>query len=174
MATLTSYEGSNNDLENQGTTGPRAQGFQVPSNSTCTGCSIYGSRGNGATGTFSASVYSGAAPDSTLVYTETFNTSVLHVFDNTPYWNDITFASSFSLVAGTQYYLRIIPLTGSAIDEVRWSLDNTSPAYTDGARWLSSGGVWAQDTSIDENFRIYGTVSATASPRLRSLLGVGL
>lgn len=161
MAILTNYEGSNDDFENTGTGYYCAQGFKIPSNATCTGVSIYGSRGNaggvGASGTFSVSIYSGADPSATLVKTETFNTSVLHAYDGTPYWNDINFTTGVSLVAGTQYYLRIIPLTGSSNDEVRWSTDTTSPTYADGAFWSSNGGAWTQNTSRDKNFRINGT-----------------
>ena len=168
MAVLTNYEGSNNDFENIGlvTSKAVAQGFQVPSNSTCTSVSIYGSRGNGATGTFAAEVYSGAAPDSTLVKTETFNTSTLTVYDGSPHWEEIVFTTPFSLVAGTQYYLIIRPVTGSDVDEVRWSSDTTSPTYSYGARWTKNTGSWVETTGRDKNFRVSGTVAATFTPRV--------
>lgn len=171
MAVLTSYEGSNDDYENIGTGAayPRAQGFKVPSNSTCSGASIYGSQGSTASGTFSLSIYSGADPATTLVYSETYTTtSVLSAYGSAA-WNSITFATPPSLVSGTQYYLRVIALTGSAADEVRWSTDTTSPSYADGAKWTYGGATWTEVTGSDENFRINGTVTASGPANLKSL-----
>lgn len=165
MAILTNYEGSNNDFENIGTTSGKAiaQGFKVASNATCTSVSIYGSRGNGATGTFAVEVYSGVTPSSTLIKTETFNTSILTAYTGSPFWDEITFTTSFPLVVGTQYYLIIRPVTGSTGDEVRWSSDNTSPTYSDGARWSFNTGSWVEVVGTDENFRINGLTAPTVT-----------
>lgn len=173
MAILTNYEGSNDDFENDGTSAYHAQGFKVPSNSTCTSVSISGSRGNASSGTFAAEVYSGASPSDTLVKTETFNSTVLSAYDANPHWDEITFTSSFSLVAGTQYYLIIRPVTGSVNDEVRWSTDTTSPTYPDGTAW-SFAGSWSQQSTRCKNFRINGTTASASSAKPRRMLvGIG-
>ena len=167
----TSYAGSNDDYENIGTgaTYHRAQGFKVPSNITCTGAMLYGSAGSGASGTFSLSIYSGTNPGDTLVYTETYTTlSVLSAYGS-PIWNSIKFTTPPSLTSGTQYYLRVIPLTGSATDEVRWSNDTTSPSYSDGAMWSIPAGSWVEDTGKDKNFAIRGTSAASGPTNLKSL-----
>jgi len=168
---LTEYLGSNDDYSNIGTgaTYPQAQGFKVPSNSTCTGAMIYGSKGNTSSGTFSLSIYSGADPATTSVYSETFTSATVLSTYGSPIWNCIKFATPPSLTSGTQYYLRVIALTGSAADEVRWSLDTTSGSYADGARWTYNGSVWAESSTIDCNFGILGTVSASGPTNLKSL-----
>lgn len=162
MAILTNYEGSNDDLDNRGTNGGNAQGFQVPSNSTCTSITLYGSRGVGATGTFALQIYSGTI-DGTQVKTETFNTSVLTAYDGSPHWDEITWTASVALTAGTQYFLRIVPQTGSATDEIRSSVDTTSPSYSNGARWYLASSVWTEQSGVDMNFRVNGSVDAAAT-----------
>lgn len=163
MAILTSYEGSNDDFENVGTTSnvALAQGFKVASSSSCTSISIYGSRGNGATGTFALEIYSGANPGSTLVKTETFNTSVLTAYDGSPHWDEITFTTPVNLVLGTQYYAIIRPITGSTSDEVRWSHDTTGASYADGKDWTKHTGSWVERTN-DCNFRVNEAVASTS------------
>jgi len=166
MATLTQCTGALDDLENFGTSGGRASGFKIPSDATCTGVSIYGSQSATSSGTIAISIYSGANPGSTLVYTETFTTTaVLHAYDGTPYWNDITFASSFALTAGTQYYIRCIALTGVLNDELKWGrTTNASSGYTDGAMWGYSSPTWTQYTTLDEQFKIYGFTGSSTTP----------
>ena len=163
MAIQTSYEGSNDDFENSGTTGYTAQGFKVPSNCSCNSISISGSRGSGSSGTFAMEIYSGAAPDSTLVQTETFNSTVLSAYDANPHWDEVVFTTPVNLVAGTQYYARFRSVTGSATDELRWSTDTTSPSYADGTSWVFTAAVWTQQSTRCKNFRVNGTVSNSSS-----------
>lgn len=168
MAVLTNYEGSNDDYENIGTGDVyrRAQSFQLALASTVSSVSFWGSKGNGATGTFEIRITTGAAPDASVIYTETFNTSVLSAYGS-PAWNELTLTTPQNLSASTTYYLEIHPLTGSATDEIRWAKDTTSPSYASGACWQKNTGSWVENTSLDENFRISGssstdvTVSAT-------------
>lgn len=174
MAILTNYEGSNDDFENSGTASYHAQGFKVPSNSTCTSISVSASRGVGATGTFAMEIYSGAAPDSTLVKTETFNTSILTTYDASPHWDEVTFTTGVALTAGTQYYIRFRPVTGSVNDEVRWSTDTTSGTYPDGTAWVFAAAVWTQQATRFKNFRVNGTVDVSTAQIHSTLLTLGV
>lgn len=172
MAVLTNYEGSNDDYENIGTSDNyrRAQAFQLALASTVTSVSFWGSKGNGASGTFEVRITSGASPDSTVIYTETFNTSSLSAFGS-PAWNELTLATPQNLSASTTYYLEIHPLTGSATDEVRWSRDTTSPTYSSGSNWSKSTGSWVEVTGSDENFRISGSSSTNVTVSATVLTG---
>lgn len=164
MATLTSYEGSNDDYENGGTGGHRAQAFQFQTNdATITGLGMYGSKGNGATGTFKFVLRSGSVTGTEVATTGTLNTSTLTAYGSAA-WNDLTFTTPYSATKDTTYWLVCVCLSGSAVDEVRWSTDTTSPSYSYGASWYASSGDtgWTEYTTRDKNFRIYGT--ATAGP----------
>jgi hypothetical protein len=158
MAVLTSYEGSNNDYENGGTGGYRAQSFQIQNNANISGVSIYGSKGNGATGTFKIILVS-TLGGAELATTGTLNTSTLTTY-GLPDWNAVTFSTPYSATKDTTYYLVVRPLSGSVSDEVRLSLDNTSPSYSYGSKWDSTDNVtWAETSGSDYNFRVSGTVS---------------
>lgn len=152
MIVLTQYDGSVDDSWNFGTTASEAQGFQVPSATNCTGFEIRGSRGNSASGTtFTIEVRSGASPTSgTLVYSEQFDLTEIPAYTASPTFYSLKFATPVALAAGTQYYLRQIADGGSASDELRWSVDTTSPSYASGAQWSGA----TENTGRDHNFRI--------------------
>ncbi len=176
MATiLTNYEDTNDDFENAGSTAYHAMGFKIPSSATCTSVSIWGSQGLGVSGTTAFEIYSGAAPDSTLVKTETFTTSaVLAAYDASPHWNEITFTASVALTSGTQYYLRVRGVTGSVNDEYRWATDTTSGTYPDGTAWVFNAAVWTQQSTRYKNFRINGNVASSGATTSNLLMmGVG-
>ena len=160
MAILTNYEGSNDDYENGGSAGKRAQGFQVQSNSYLTSVSIYGSRGSLYSGTTTITITQGTNPGGTVIGSKTINTSTLTAYGS-PAWNEITFDNTFSLTASTQYYIEM-NYTGSTNDEVRWSTDTTSPTYSYGTAWFYSAS-WTQVSTRDKNFRINGYEPASAT-----------
>lgn len=164
MATLTSYEGSNDDYENGGDANAlkyRAQGFQFQTDdASITGCSIYGSRGSQASGTFKV-VLSTSLGGAELATTGNLTTTSALSAYGSPDWNDLTFTTPYSATKDTQYYLTLVCLTGSDSDEVRWSRDGTSPTYAYGSRSYSSdGSSWTTEPSVDTNFRVYGTTAA--------------
>ena len=162
MAILTSYEGSNDDYENGGTAGGRTQAFQVPSNSTVTSVSIYGSRGGSASGNTVFSIHQGTATGTTIA-TKTIASTSLSGYGS-PAWNEITFDTPGSLVAGTTYHLKVLSTSGSSSDEVRWSTDTTSPAYASGHPWYGTGDAsYVESTTRDKNFRVNGNVSTNTS-----------
>lgn len=157
MATLTSYDGSIDDTNNFGdATNITGQGFKLTSSATCTGFSMKGSRGVNYTGSAITISVCTAADGTGVVYTEDTTGSFLPAYTATPSFIDFTFVSSFALTADTQYYILI---TCSAAchdsDELRWSIDNTSPSYANGGSVSNS----FEDTSYDRNFKIYGTVT---------------
>lgn len=167
MAILTSYEGSNNDYENGGTVAGRAQSFKIPSDASVTSISIYGSRGNGASGTTRFSIWTGVTTSSpgTEVGGKTVNSTTLSTY-GTPAWNEIVFDTPLNLTAGVQYWLKVISVTGSASDEIRWSTDTTSPTYADGGAWYATSGDtgWVDYTGTrDKNFRVSGTAGGGSS-----------
>ena len=153
MAILTNYEGSNDDYENGGSAGKRAQGFQVQSNSYLTSVSIYGSRGGSYSGTTTITITQGTNPGGTVIGSKTINTSTLTAYGS-PAWNEITFDSVLSLTASSQYYIEMTH-TGNTNDEVRWSTDTTSPTYSYGTAWYYETS-WTQSSTKDKNFRING------------------
>lgn len=161
MATLTSYDGSVDDTLNLGGNGNYdGQSFQIPSNSTCTGFSMKGSKGASyAGGTIKIGIYTGITKTG-VVYEETTTGSFLSAYTLSPSFVDFTFASSFSLTASTTYYIYITFVSGChSNDEIRWSADNTSPSYSSGT-WCNNGTSYA---GYDHNFKIYGTVSGGAT-----------
>lgn len=162
MAVLTSYEGANDDYENGGTNGYRGQSFKVPSNSSVTSISIYGSRGNTYSGTTTVSIWA-TSLTGTELGSKTVNTSTLTAYGS-PAWNEITFDTPINLTGAVQYYLKVATSTGSAADELRWSTD-VGGTYADGASWYATTGDtgWTENTGREKNFRISGTVSATNS-----------
>lgn len=166
MAYLTSYEGSNDDFENQGTASTCAQSFQVDSNGDAGSVSIYGSRGNASSGTFKLEIKTGATDGTVIATTGTLNSTVLSAYDGSPAWNEVSLTSSIALTTGTTYYLVLTCLTGSSNDEVRWSVDTTSAGYANGASWT---GTTIQSTR-DKNFRI--TEVVVVSRKSLTLLGV--
>jgi hypothetical protein len=116
-----------------------------------------GSRGNSyAGGSITIGVYTGATKTG-LVYSETTTGSFLPAYTASPVFTDFTFASSFSLTAGTTYYIYITFVSGChSNDELRWSMDNSSPSYANGS-WYNNGTAY---TGYDKNFKIYGTVGS--------------
>lgn len=159
MAVLTNYEGSNDDYENGGTGGGRGQSFKLPSDSSVSSISIYGSRGNAASGTTRFSIHSSSMTGTELVG-KTITTSTLSSYGSAA-WNEIVFDSPVNLTGGVTYYLKALSLTGSSNDELRWSTDYTSPSYSDGGSWYATSGDtgWTDYSgSRDKNFRINGTV----------------
>ena len=161
MAILTNYEGSNDDYENGGTIGHRAQSFQLSEDASVSSISIYGSRGNSYSGTTRFAIYTGVTTGSsgTEVVGKTVNTSTLTGYGSSA-WNEITFDSPVNLVTGTTYFLKVMSLTGSSNDEVRWSTDTSSPGYASGGSWYATAGDtgWVDYSgSKDKNFRINGT-----------------
>lgn len=156
MAYLTSYEGSNNDYENGGTGVYRAQSFQVQNGATITGCSFWGSKGSLSSGTFKFILVS-TLGGSELATTGSINSSTLTAHGS-PDWNAVTFTTPYDVAANTTYYIVLVSLTGSATDEVRWSLDNTSPTYSYGTRWGSNNNItWTEYNTTDYSFRISGS-----------------
>lgn len=169
MATLTSYEGSNDDYENTGTTSFRAMGFQFQTtDASVTGASFFGSKGNGATGTFKVILVS-TLGGSELATTGTLNTSTLTAFGAND-WNPVTFTVPYAGTFDTQYHIVVMPLSGSTSDEVRWSADTTSPTYAYGTSATSTDNVtWTPQATIDRNFRVTGTVNGGGPTNLKSL-----
>lgn len=162
MAILTNYEGSNDDYENGGTVAGRGQSFSVPSDSSCTSISIYGSAGAAASGTTRFSIHSTSMTGTELVG-KTITTTTLSGYGS-PVWNEITFDSPVNLTGGVTYYLKVLSLTGSASDELRWSTDTSSPSYASGGAWYATSGDtgWVDHSGTrDKNFRVNGTVTTT-------------
>jgi hypothetical protein len=170
MAVLTSYEGSNDDFENTGTSsGTAGQSFKLPSASQVTSISIYGARGNTASGTFKVEIVATSMTGTVLTTTGTLTTTAtLTTYAGGAQWNEIS-VTPVNLDASTTYFLRLTAVTGSTNDEVRWSTDTTSPSYADGTSWRGT----TQQSTRDKNFRINGTVSAGATVRLLALTGCG-
>lgn len=162
MAVLTNYEGSNDDYENGGTSGGRCQSFKLPSNSSVSSVSFYGSRGNAASGNTRFSIHEGTATG-TEKAGKTVSYTTLTTYGSAA-WNEITFDAPVDLVAGTTYFLKVLSLTGSGVDEIRWSTDTSAPGYGDGGAWYGTGDASYVDYSStrDKNFRINGTVSGGA------------
>lgn len=167
MAILTSYEGSNDDYENGGTLGYRAQGFKVPSNSVITSVSIFGSKGISFSGTTFFEIRQGTVTGTSLG-SISISTSTLSAY-GTPIWNEIT-GLNINVVAGTQYYLVIGNLTGNSNDEIRWSTDTTSPSYPNGNGWYATSvnTGWVEYPSRHKNFRINGNIAKKFIPKILS------
>lgn len=162
--TLTSYDGSMDDTNNMVAGSKEAQGFKIAAGCTITGFSIKGSKGNTTPCTsFTAKIYEGGAtPDAgTLKASQSFDSNGLGPYTASPAFQDFTFTTNTGALTGgsTQYYLIIIPDDGSGSDVIRWSIDNTSPSYADGSRWLGS---WTESTTLDHNFKIFGTTPLPA------------
>ena len=155
--TTTSYEGSNDDYENNGSTATAGQSFQIQTNAFITGISIYGSRGNLQSGTFKVEIKDTSTTGTVLATTGTLTTSTALSVYGSPAWNDLTLSSGVLLAKDTTYYLVLTTLTGSASDEVRWSTDTTSPSYAYGQYWSGATGT----SGKDRNFRIYTTYNTT-------------
>jgi hypothetical protein len=158
MGILTSYEGSNDDFENMGTGAYVGQSFQIPDNSPVVAVSIYGARGNASSGTFKVEILSGnIATGTVLTTTGTLtSSSALTTYAGGAQWNQFA-VTTVNLSSGTTYFLKLTALSGSANDEVRWSVDTTSPSYAGGS---SYNGATA-NTSRDRNFRVSGPIAST-------------
>ena len=149
-----SYEGSNDDYENFGTSGAAGQGFKVPADTSLSRVAFYGSKGISSSGTtFTVEIRTGSITGS-VVATQTFNTSVLTAY-GLPAWNKLTLTTPVSLSAGIQYFLRWIANNGSSNDELRWSIDTTIPTYADGNEWIGT----TEYTTRDRSFRLYAGVA---------------
>jgi hypothetical protein len=159
MAILTSYEGSNDDYQNQGTSAVVAQSFKLPNAATVTHVSIYGSRGNSASGTFKIELVSGSYAGTVIATTGTLTTTSSLTAYGSPQWNELALSSSVALDAATSYWMKVTAISGSANDEVRWSTDTTSPSYADGAQWING----TEYTGRDSNFRISGSVGTPST-----------
>lgn len=155
-AVVTKYEGSNDDYENSGTNGTAGQSVTPMGDCSSTGVDIYGSRGNGATGTFKIELKTGSVTGTVVATTGTLNTSQLTAYGS-PAWNRFDWQTPVTLAAGTTYYIVMTALSGSATDEFRWSVDTTSPAYAGGTSWNGT----TQGTGRDRNFRLLGTFTGT-------------
>lgn len=154
-APLTQYLGSIDDSYNYGTTVAEIQSFQVLQPCIISGVSFYGTKGNLSSGsTFTVNIRD-STYNGTILKTQTFNTSILPAFVDPPVaFVNLDFTTGFIITDPTKtYFLEIVCNNGSATDEIRWSLDNTSPAYAGGTKWNSLG---VQDTAKDHNFSING------------------
>ena len=167
MAILTNYE-SGGSYDNLGSNQREAQGFKVPSDSTCTSISFKLSKGSTSTGTTIAiAIYSGTE-NGTLVTTENFSYSLLQAYDgSTTSWTEFVFTTPVALTAGTQYFARLT-ITGSGSDEIRRSLDPAG-TYPDGTIWFNG----SQNTNYDMLFRVSGSVGSAAPTSNFLMLGVG-
>lgn len=150
MSFLASYEGSNDDYENNGTAATAGQSFQVLANGKCPSFQFWGSKGNGATGTFKFELKTGSPTGTVIATTGTLNTSVLSAY-GTPAWNSLLWTTPVDLVTGTTYYLVYTALSGSSNDESRWSVDTTSSSYASGEAYNGS----VARTGTDRSFRIH-------------------
>lgn len=157
MAILTSYEGSNDDLENMGTAATIGQSFQIPATGTVTSVSIYGARGNSSSGTFKVEIVATSMTGTVLTTTGTLtSSSALTAYAGGAQWNEFA-VTAVELTGGTTYYMKLTALSGSSNDEVRWSVDTTSPSYTEGSYYSGS----TANTGRDRNFRVSGVVVST-------------
>lgn len=171
MATLTEYDGSIDDTNNFGTGLWELQSFKIPNPASITGISFKGSRGNSPSGTTYTINVRSDTYNGTIVGGETFNLSTLPAYTATPGFVDVTFTTPFNIVDETKtYFLEIKPNDGSVNDEIRWSIDTTSPSYADGNRWTSGG---TDSTTIDHNFKIYGTEGGSSAFSDLTLMGIG-
>ena len=169
MATLTYYDGDVNDTSNYGAGTKMAQSFKIATGKKITGFSIKGSKGNTTPcTTFTASIYAGGDNPTagTLIGSQSFSSDGLGAYTASPTFHDFTFSTELTGLAGgtTQYYLIISPNDGTGADVIRWSVDNTSPSYSDGNAWYYAGGTWYDAGSgYDKNFKIYGDDDAVVS-----------
>ena len=151
---LTSYEGSNDDSNNNGTSSPtQGQSFQITTNATICAFSFYGGRGTDGTqpGTYQVEIKSGGFYGTVLATTGSLSTSGMNLYTS-PAWNKVEFTSPIALMAATTYTIVITSLTGSTNDVTRMYLDNTSASYSGGN--FIKGGV--DYPTYDLNFRIHG------------------
>lgn len=155
MAVLTNYAGSRDDYSNFGTSTTYSQSFQLTTASQVTAVQFNGSRGAGSSGTFKMELKSGSPTGTVLATTGTLNSTVLPAYNagGVDSLNSFTLVTPVLLAISTTYFLVVTPLTGSAADELRWNLDNTSPSYTTGNFYTASTSVPGTDTlfSIDGN-----------------------
>lgn len=177
MITLAQYDGSNDDTWNYGVTQKSAQGFKIPAGATITGFSIKGSKGNTTPCTsFTAYIYEGGANPTagTLIKSESFASSGLGNYTGTPSFHDFTFSTDTGALTGgsTQYYLVIKPDDGTGNDVIRWSVDSTSPTYTDGTPWNYTPSTWTEYSTRDHNFKIYGNEASAGLAHLKKLNGI--
>lgn len=158
MATLTEYDGSMDDTYNLGTSQSQAQSFKIAASSVITWFAFRGSKWiSPSWTTWKAEIIEWWANPwaGTVVKEETFNSSALPVYTESPTFQSFTFATPTSTLTWwtTVYYLRITALNWSANDDIRWSADNTSPSYTDWSLWN-----WNTEVNTkDHNFKIFGT-----------------
>jgi hypothetical protein len=162
MATLTGNDGSVDDTFNYGVNQKAAQDFKIAAGATITGFSIKGSKGNTTPCTnFTAEIYEGGTDptNGTLKKTQSFSSTSLGAYTGSPTFHDFSFTTDTGALTGgsTVYWLVISPTGGSGTDTIRWSLDNTSPAYADGNTWYNFGSWVNAGTGFDQNFAIYGT-----------------
>lgn len=165
MAYLTSYEGSNDDFENQGTGATATQSFNVDVAGTTGSVEFYGSRGNASSGTFKFELKTTSPTGTVIATTGTLNSTVLTAYDGNPSWQVLQLVTPVALSLDVDYFLVLTCESGSANDEVRWSVDTTSPGYVRGQSYT---GTTAQATR-DKNFRIVELVTK----KNLLLLGVG-
>jgi hypothetical protein len=166
--TATSYEGSNDDFENNGTGATAGQSFQVSSSYSITSVSIYGSRGNSSSGTFKIEIKTGSPTGTVVATTGTLSSSTLSAYSGTPSWNQISLIGSVTLTPGITYYLVATSVTGSSNDEIRWSVDATTPSYTGGSYYSGT----TADTARDRSFRISGSPTTNEEITLDSTLAM--
>jgi len=156
MATLTSYEGSNNDLQNFGVTTTAGQSFQVTAG-TASQIAFWGCAGLSASGTFKFEIKTTSVTGTVIATTGTLTTtSTLTAYNPTPVWQTLNLVTPVALSAATTYYLVGTAVSGSSTDEVRWSVD-TAGTYPSGQFY---DGTTPAGTA-DRNFRILSASSQT-------------
>ena len=132
MATnLILYDGAVGDTQNFGSsTVGFLQSFLFSAPALVTGFRMKGSRGiSWAGGTMTVKIrqdtYNG-----TVLYSETFNTSILPAYTASPTMQTIAFTTpTFIPDSSKTYFLEIKVVTGNINDEARWSADIASPTY---------------------------------------------
>lgn len=177
---LTNYEGSANDVENNGTTAPAncGQSFQIPADATVCGFSLYGGKGTVGTqpGTFEVEILSGAYDGGTVIATTGVLSSDLMAAWTSPAWYKFEFTTPVALTAGVTYYLKCKQLSGSTNDVIRWAVDTTSPTYSEGTAYRNNV-VLGTGTDRDRLFRIHGVEGGGGggdTPTCNNLLMMGV
>jgi len=154
--TLIEFTGSNDDQNNYGAGLVVGQSFKVASDSCVTGVSMWAKRdASFETVAHSTWITTQLAAGGPVIATTTGLTTFV---PSTSYeWSDVTFDTSATLTATTQYYY-YVKAGGSTNNVIRWAHDATSPSYSDGTVLYN----YSTDASIDAHFRVYGTVGACA------------
>jgi len=151
----TQYDGSMNDTSNFGTNANEyGQTFEVQEDIVMCGFSMKGSAGvsrSGGAGNMTLRIREGSVTG-TIVYSQALSSSSFPAYTASPSFFDVILDATVDLTANTLYYISIEVNSGNANDEMRWSVDNTSPTYSYGSLWING----TQYSATDTNFKIYG------------------